>query len=160
MLAIAAGAIIAAVASAGGKPHARAGRPPVLTVLHAYVANYGDDTVTTVNLDNGLSGTAITVGKKPDAIAITPDRATAYVANEGDGTITPITLATGQPGTPIKVGKYPEAIVITPDGLTAYVANAGGGTVTPINLATGQLRSTIYVGSGPAAIAITKSTRR
>jgi RHS repeat-associated protein len=49
----------------------------------AYVANYGSNSVTPITLSTGTAGTAITVGSEPDAIAITPNGATAYVGGPG-----------------------------------------------------------------------------
>ena len=81
-------------------------------------------------------GGPIIVGTNPDAIAITPNGATAYVANDNDGTVTPIDLAANTAGTPITVGTQPNAIAITPDGTTAEVVNFDDDTVTPIDTAT------------------------
>jgi hypothetical protein len=75
----------------------------------AYVANYGDGTVTPINLATGRAGPPITVGKRPVAIAITPDGGTALVVDGGDNAVTPIRLATDRTGTPIRVGAAPVA---------------------------------------------------
>jgi YVTN family beta-propeller protein len=91
----------------------------------------------------------------PDAIAITPDGATAYVANFGSGTVTPIDTATNTAGPAIAVGKGPDDIAITPDGATAYVADANAGTVTPVSIASGKAGPAIKVGGFPDDIAIT-----
>jgi serine/threonine-protein kinase len=125
----------------------------------AYVANYGDGTVTPVNLATGRAGPPITVGKRPVAIAITPNGKMAYVANEADGTVTPINLTTRTPWPPITVGKRPQAIAITPDGKTAWVVDGGDNAVTPISLATGRTGTPIRVGASPVAIAINPRIR-
>jgi YVTN family beta-propeller protein len=129
--------------------HSSAGTPP-----YAYVANYGDGTVTPISTATGTADTPINVGTHPEAIAVSPDGTTAYVANQGSGTVTPIATATNTGGTAITVGASPEAIAITPNGQTAYVANYGDGTVTPITTATNTPGTPISVGTGPSAIAI------
>jgi YVTN family beta-propeller protein len=126
--------------------------PPVPT---AYVANFGDGTVTPIDLLTGMAGAPIKVGANADAVAVTPDGATAYVANWGDGTVTPIATATGTAGAPIKVGRNPIAIAVTPDGKTLYVVNNFDGTVTPIATATGTAGAPIEVGFDPCDIAVT-----
>jgi YVTN family beta-propeller protein len=52
-------------------------------------------------------------GRRPRAIAITPDGQTAYVANLESASVTPIRTATSTPGPAIKVGNQPIAIAIT-----------------------------------------------
>jgi hyaluronoglucosaminidase len=59
-------------------------------------------------------GQPISVGSAPDAVAFTPNGATAYVTNVGDDTVTPIDVATGQAEAPIKVGPAPDAVAVTP----------------------------------------------
>ena len=125
------------------------GPPP-----YAYVANYGDGTVTPISTGTETADTPVTVGTHPDAIAISPNGSTAYVANSGSGTVTPIATATNAAGTPITVGTFPEAIAITPNGQTAFVANHGNGTVTPVTTATRTAGTPVSVGTGPDAIAI------
>jgi sugar lactone lactonase YvrE len=69
------------------------------------------------------------VGGEPDAIAITPDGATAYVVSSNSGTgrghVTPINTATNTAGPPIMAGTGSDAIAITADGKTAYVVDGG-----------------------------------
>jgi YVTN family beta-propeller protein len=121
----------------------------------AYVANQGSGTVTPVDTATNMTGTPISAGSEPGAVAITPDGKTAYVVNQDADTVTPITIATNAPGHPIQVGRNPNGIAITPNGTAAYVANGTSGTVTPINIATNTVGAAITVGGFPFAIAIT-----
>jgi YVTN family beta-propeller protein len=125
----------------------------------AWVANYGSNTVTPVNLATRKAAAAIPVGDEPRAITVTPDGKTVYVANSGGDTVTPIAAATGKPGRPIAVGKAPWALAVTPDGKTLYVANSASNTVTPVNTATGKPGASIRVGTAPRAIVITPNGR-
>jgi YVTN family beta-propeller protein len=61
----------------------------------------------------------------PDAIAITPEGATAYVANGGSDTVTPVNTATSKPGPAIPVGNYPVAIATTPAAAGPAAVPAG-----------------------------------
>jgi YVTN family beta-propeller protein len=125
----------------------------------AWVANYGSNTVTPVNLATRKAGSSIPVGSEPRAIVATPNGKTVYVANSGGDTVTPITASTGKPGKPIAVGSAPWALALTPDGKTLYVANSGAGTVTPVSVATGKPGIPIHVGKDPRAITITPDGR-
>jgi YVTN family beta-propeller protein len=150
---------VVAVSVATGKPAVAikvAGTAGVATTPDGQtVLVAGTGGVTPISTTTGEAGGTVKTGKLPNALAITPDGATAYVVNSGSGTVTPVSLMTSLPSTPIPVGRDPVAIAITPDGKTAYVANYASGTVTPINLATAKPGTPIKVGKNPAAIAIT-----
>ena len=121
--------------------------------------------MTPISTATNKPGKAITVGKWPTSIAITPNGKAAYVANEGSGTVTPISTATNKPGKAIRVadprGSFPADIAITPNGKTAYVViaaivGAGSLGVVPIQTATNRAGKAIKVGNYPIiAIAIT-----
>jgi YVTN family beta-propeller protein len=134
---------------------------------HAYVtnsANYGVvdpsrisvtlGTVSVITTATGAVSAPLTVGKGPDAVAITPDGKHAYVTNNGDDTVSVITTATGAVSTPITVGHNPGGVAITPDGKHAYVTNNGDGTVSVITTATGAVSAPITVGKLPFGVAI------
>ncbi|HTU07798.1 MAG TPA: alkaline phosphatase family protein, partial [Trebonia sp.] len=125
----------------------------------AWVANYGSNTVSPVDLTTGKAGGQIPVGAGPRAVAATPDGATIYVANSQSDTVTPIAAATGKPGKPILVGDAPWALAVTPDGTTLYVANSGSGTVTPVSTASDTPGAPIAVGEAPRAIAMAPDGR-
>ncbi len=125
----------------------------------AWVANYGSNSVTPVNLATRKAGSAIPVGSEPRAVVATPNGKTVYVANSGGDTITPISASTRKPGKTIVTGSAPWALALTPDGKTLYVANSGSGTVTPVAVATGKAGTPIHVGKDPRAITITPDGR-
>jgi YVTN family beta-propeller protein len=125
----------------------------------AWVANFGSDTVTPVDLVTRKPGAAIPVGSEPRAVAATPDGKTVYVANSGSNTVTPINASTRRPGRPIVTGGAPWALALTPDGKTLYVANSAAGTVTPVSTATGKPGVPIPVGKDPRALVITPDGR-
>ena len=146
-----------------------AGRTPVPATPRgpgtAYVANFGDGTVTPFSTSTNEAGAPIQVGAQPDAIVVTPDGKTAYVAEDSQpGAVTPIRTATSTAGHPIAVGASDAvAIAITPNGKTAYVVCANAqpdgtldqGTVTPVSTATDKAGRPIYVGYDPSAIVVT-----
>jgi len=125
----------------------------------AWVANYGSNTVTPVNLATRRAGSPVPVGSEPRAVAATPDGKVVYVADSGGDTVTPISVSTGKPGRRIVTGSAPWALAVTPDGRTLLVANSGSGTVTPVTVATGRPGTPIRVGQDPRAITITPDGR-
>jgi YVTN family beta-propeller protein len=127
----------------------------------AIVVDEANGKVRPINLATRATGSEITVGTQPIAVAMNPTATTAYVANFGSNNVTPIDLdAAGGPkaGDPITVGTNPIAVAVAPDGKTAYVTNWGSRNVTPIDLTTAggpTARDAITVGDNPRAIAIT-----
>lgn len=150
--------------------------PPLPPQVYAYVTMIGSgtnigtgDTVTPVNVSLGSTGTGspVTVGTWPDAVAITPDGERAYVTNYTSNSVTPINLTTGRALAAIALGPNagPAGIAISPDGKTAYVTDAGapgtiGDTVVPIDLATDKPMAPVTVGYGPQGIAVTPNGQR
>ena len=66
----------------------------------------------------------VTVGSRPDAVAITPIFGTdAYVANQHSNTVSVINTSTDKVVTNVGVGYRPEGIAITPNRSYAYVTN-------------------------------------
>jgi YVTN family beta-propeller protein len=109
-------------------------------------------------------GGRIPVGKKPIAVATTPDGLSALVSNVDDGTISVINLATLTVSQTISLpplngfAMRPSGIAILPDGSKAYVADhvdLPGGAVYVIDLTTMKFSTMFDVGGFPASIAVT-----
>ena len=81
---------------------------------YAYVVNYGDSTVTKINLSTFTTvGSALAVGANPRSIAIDSSNTYAYVANQSVNSVTKINLSTFLTvGSALAVGKYPYSIAI------------------------------------------------
>jgi DNA-binding beta-propeller fold protein YncE len=127
--------VVAATAAPAGARQA----PPatIYVTVCSTITQCSSGKVTPFDTATNTAGKKITVGRPPDAIAITPNGATAYVAtSQLGGSVTPIDTATNTAGPAIPTGSGPVAIAITPDGKTAYVVNSGSDTVTPIDTAT------------------------
>ena len=126
----------------------------------AYVANFEENSplgsVSVINTEtNKVVGSPITVGKEPEAIAITPDGNTAYVTNFGSDNVSVIDLSSKSVEATIGVGTEPVAVAITPNGKSAYVVNAGSEDISVIDTETNEVTDTISVEHGPWGIAIT-----
>ncbi|MBC7517438.1 MAG: beta-propeller fold lactonase family protein [Microbacteriaceae bacterium] len=109
----------------------------------AYVANYADNTVSSINVTSGRANPPIPVGVGPFSIAFAPNSASAYVVNRDDNSVSVIDVDRAIATSTIKVGREPISIALTKDGATAYVSNFSDDTISVIDLATGVTRSLI-----------------
>ncbi|MEY9857096.1 YVTN family beta-propeller protein [Catenulispora sp. GAS73] len=119
----------------------------------AYVA-LSDGHVTVINTATNTITDNIALTDSADAIALTPNGATAYVASTFGNSVPVINTATKTEIAEITVGSAPSGIAISPDGSTAYVTNGGGNTVSVINTATNTVTANYAVGSNPGGIAV------
>jgi hyaluronoglucosaminidase len=131
----------------------------------ALVANFGDDTVTPVDLGTMRAEPPIPVGPQPVALAVVPGGPgtppTALVADFAGGTVTPINLTTMTPGPPVAVGTAPDAVAIqehgTPTGPVALVADFGSDQVTPVSVHTMTPMPAVAIGGNPTGIAVAQN---
>ena len=123
----------------------------------AYFTNPGPNTITPVDTATDTSDPSFAFDSfEPDAIAITPNGATAYVSGAyQSGGVAPVNLTTDVIGTTIAAATQGGALAITPNGSTVYVVDPSDDAVTPISTATNTAGTPIPVGSDPDAIAIT-----
>ena len=126
----------------------------------AYVANYGSNTVSVINMSTNMVERTVDVGSIPWDVAFTPDGTLAYVANAGSNTVSVIHTGTHQVVTSIDVGEYPNGVAFTPDGRHAYVTNRYSHTVSVINTTTNTVLTSIAVGDYPDGVAITPDGTR
>jgi YVTN family beta-propeller protein len=124
-----------------------------------YVGNAVSRSVTPIDTDSNMPGTAIPIGEfaAPQAIAIDLDGSTAWLLdlgdfmNDGPGLV-PIDTETNAVGTKIPLGfpPIPASLAISPDGETAYVGGnneMGAGRLIPVDLTTGTPGTAIPVGA-------------
>lgn len=145
-----------------------------------WVATQGDQKVTpySINLSDGSvtkAGDAISTGKNPVAMAVTPDGKTLFVANKDEDTVGVYAVnsdgSLGTQGNAAPAGELPVALAVDPSGKFLFVANQGtladntSGTVsvfsiqaTTLSEVTGspfptELPSDV-AGTGPSAVAV------
>ena len=107
----------------------------------AFVAvDYGDEIngqVAFITDDNGTfkTGTPVTVGTGPSALALSPNGASLYVANAGSDSISLVTLGGSAPavGTLLTNIGGPLGLTVTPDGKKLLVAAASDNMVYGFN---------------------------
>jgi YVTN family beta-propeller protein len=129
----------------------------------AYVANFGDDTVSVITIASRTVASTVTVGDGPWGVAAIHDAAAdvikVYVSNQLAGTVSVIT----DDGTPevtqtITGLRQPIGLAATPDGRFVYVANFNGGLIGSVRVIRTSddtlLADNIPVGHGPWGIAV------
>jgi YVTN family beta-propeller protein len=97
----------------------------------------------------------VTVGEKPNGLAVTPDGSEVYVANSGSNTVSIISSPANSVVGTVAVGAKPMFVAISPDGSTAFVSNYGDDTVSVISTATKAVTQTIPAGKSPLGLAVT-----
>jgi YVTN family beta-propeller protein len=129
-----------------------AGSPDTATA--ALVANFGDSTLSPIDLSTMQAGPQIAVGGNPTGIAMAPDHVAWVVGGMSLTPVAPVlaTPGTFTPGTPLALPRPGEAVSLEGTG-TAWVALQGG-SLAPVALATGQVGRSVQVGGRPSAVAI------
>jgi YVTN family beta-propeller protein len=151
----------------GGELAAAGSWAPVATRSSPIAISPDDRWVWSVNPDNDSVSVfyatgeqtqkvaAITVGKEPWCVAITPNNLKAYVTNMASGTVSVISSLTRTVIRTIPVGTEPFGCALTPDGRKLYVANQSSNSVTVIDtLFDRVIRTIVGVGAKPHGIAV------
>lgn len=107
-----------------------------------YVSNWGESTVSVIDIATFAKKLDISVGLHPNAIAINPKNGNIYVSDSDSDQISVIDSNSDKvkntislaPYKHAKTGSQPDALAVSPDGQTLYVANAGNNDVAVISL--------------------------
>lgn len=119
----------------------------------AYVTNYGDGTISVIDLQDNSVATTIEGEYGPMRVAVNPTTNTAYVTNYGD-TVSVIDTRSNTITATIPVGKEPAGVAVDATTNTVYVTNVGDGTVSVIDARSNIVTATIPVGKEPGSIAV------
>lgn len=126
-----------------------------------YVPNFGDNSVSMIDLTKNTYPTNIPVGTQPMGVAVHPNGLKVYVTNYGSDQVSIIDVFTNTVEATVSVGDGPWGIALNSDGSRAYVTNAAAGTVSVINTETHALiGSPITVGTEPIGIAVSAGDQR
>jgi YVTN family beta-propeller protein len=115
----------------------------------AYIANYGDNTVSVIDIATSTVIATVPVGLSPYGVAVSPDGTKVYVANQDSNNISIINTTSNTVTSTVGVGAYPCMVAVSPDGSKIYVANNFDDTVSIINTSTNNVTDTVSVGSRP-----------
>ncbi len=139
---------VAAVIPTGTSPAGMALDQPL---RRAYVAISGDDAVETIDLlgTEVINRGPLTVGDRPEELALTPDRNTLLTANSGSSTVSVLDAASLVEKKRVRVGNGPQSILIDRLGRRAYVFNTLSNSVSVLDLAALEVLATISTEAGP-----------
>jgi YVTN family beta-propeller protein len=109
----------------------------------AYVTNWGEHSVSAIDVRARSLVGQVQVGTHPNAVTVSPVRPELYVANGDSDTVSVIDAASRAVTRTLDLAPYrgapegsnPNALTVAPDGRTLYVANAGNNDVDVISLA-------------------------
>jgi YVTN family beta-propeller protein len=101
----------------------------------AYVTNFGDATVSKIDLGTNTVTATIPVGSSPIGIAVSPDGSKLYAVNNSSGTVSVIRAADNTNIITVAVGINPFGAAVNPAGTFVYVANSGGNSISIIKTA-------------------------
>jgi len=136
---------------------------------HLYVSNWGDSTVSIIDLSDGptVRPSDRFVGPHPSALALRGGELFAALA--GANGVARLDLATGRVreqltvalGPRAPVGSDPNALALAPDGRTLYVAMAGNNAVAVVRLSAAAMRVAGLIPTGwyPTAVAVAPDGR-
>lgn len=148
-----------------------------------YVANENADTVSILDAASFKVLTAVSVGKTPHNVQVSPDGKFVWVTNNGDpdakdahadkgmakgehaamakaGAVWLIDTANDTVVAKISVGLHPAHVVLKPDGRLAYVVNGGENSVSVIDASARSVVATIPVGKFPHGIRFSPDGRQ
>lgn len=117
-----------------------------------YVGNFGEDTVSVVDLARREVG-RIKVGQAPTRLAATPDGRSLYAGNAGDGTVSVIDAASRSVRETLAVGGSPIGLAVSPDGSRLFVADNAANEFAMVDLA-GKAVARLAVGTKPVGLAV------
>ena len=124
-----------------------------------YVANYGTNSVTALNLGSNLVGISSQVGVHPVAMAETGDGQNLYVLNQGSNTVTDLSTTDLSTVATIPVGNTPVWAVARPDSSRIYVVTQGDGQLYTIRTDTNAVVSNQSVGGAGANLVVYDKSR-
>ncbi len=117
----------------------------------AYVANFGTNSVTALNVISDTVGNTVTVGSQPVALAEITDGTKLYVVSQGDNTVRSLSTVDLSTITTLTVGTAPVWAVERVDGQRVYVVTQGDGNLYTIRTDTDSFVGLPQPVGGPGA---------
>jgi YVTN family beta-propeller protein len=114
-----------------------------------FVANFGTNSVSSVNTTSNVVTNTATVGVNPVSLAEIPNALKLYVANQGDNTVSSLNPVDLTPNVVTGfTGVTPVWVVARADNQKVYVLTQGDGQLVTIDTATDTVTSSLPVGTG------------
>ncbi len=126
-----------------------------------FVAQHDANEIAVLDVATNKIIQALSLGKRPNALALSVDEQTLYVTVGGhNGFLQAIDLATGNVVKEAPAGHTPSAVAVTPDGKGVFVCNRFGGDVFEYGLPELNLVRKIKAVREPRGIVITHDGKR
>jgi YVTN family beta-propeller protein len=124
-----------------------------------FSANLGSNNISQLDLAERAFVRHVTVGPRPEGIAITPDGKEVWVGSNDAGTISVVESAGGSIVATIPGLGMPYRITISPDGKWVAVPDPEGNRVHVLDVMTRRLLGEIAVGGSPRGVEIAPDNR-
>jgi YVTN family beta-propeller protein len=136
--------------------------PPIITSTRAYIPNYGDGTVSVVNLSPGEPRLLTTIHlpdngssrPQPNGVTVSPGGDHVFIADDNGNRIFVIDPFTNRVERIVSVGEYPREMVLNQDGSLLYVTDLLQDQVEVLRTDTWESVASIPVGDEPDGIDI------
>jgi len=125
-----------------------------------YVANYGTNSVSSLNTASNVVTATSPVGSHPVAMVETGNAQHLYVLNQGDSTVSDVSPTDLSSIATLPVGMTPVWAVARPDSQRVYVLTQGDGKVYTINTGNDVVDQGVSVGAGANYMQYDKSRNR
>ncbi|MCX6355503.1 MAG: beta-propeller fold lactonase family protein [Candidatus Aureabacteria bacterium] len=122
--------------------------------FHAYVTNYGDNTVSVIDIMAEKVVATIPVGINPVGACVSEDGTRCYVTNSTSDDVSIIDCASNTVIKTVKIGSGPQDIKVSADGRRAYVVSSSNNNLSVLDLETMEEIGQIGVGNNPLRIAL------
>lgn len=120
----------------------------------AYVADYANAKVISVDLKNNRMLNEVSVERQPTGLAVHPDTGRIYVSNAGADSVAVVEDDPLENLGFIDVGDEPSSIAFAPSKARIYVLNRTDGTMSVINELTHAVVETVPVAQGARALVV------
>jgi YVTN family beta-propeller protein len=116
-----------------------------------YVAISGEDEIMVVDVTGGelTNRIRLTIGDRPQELALTPDGRTLLSLNIGTNTVSFVDPVSMSELNRVNVGMGPRSILIDSNGTRAYVFNTLAGTISVLDIASRAIITTFSTDPGP-----------
>jgi len=116
-----------------------------------YIAASGDHEIEVIDITGGelINAIKLSIGDRPQELALTPDGRTLLSLNAGTNTVSFIDPSSLFELNRVNVGMGPRSILIDPNGRRAYVFNTLSGTISVLDIASRAIITTFSTDPGP-----------
>lgn len=138
----------------GQGPHEVAAAPEI---GRAFVANYGDGTISVIDVDGPKETDRWQLGatQRPHGIAVGPEEERIYVTAEDRQAVLELDAASGAVRRTFETAKeVTHMLALTPGASSLFATSIGSGTASKIDLADGQVVTHIETGDGTEGVAV------